>query len=93
MPEKSRLTRLAEQRQLLLLEAELHRNLITLEAEKWRTALSELSATRTRVTHSPWMLAGGAVAGLVTWRYWRNLKRWAPAALSAWRWVRSMTRR
>lgn len=93
MSEKSRLTELAEHRKLLLLEADLHRSVLTLELEKLRTALSELSAARQRVTHSPWVVAGGAVAGLMTLRYWRKFKQWAPVAVSTFRWIKSLKQR
>jgi hypothetical protein len=86
---KGQLNELAEHKRLLLLEADLHRNLIGLECEKLRAQLAPLNEMRERVVaSSPWLVAGSAVAGLLAMRHWRKLIRWAPLAMSAVRWLK-----
>ena len=82
---------LAERRRLLVMEADLHRSLISLERESLRARIADLHAARERASsNSPWLIAGGAVAGLLAMRHWRKLAGWIPAALTALRWVQSM---
>lgn len=84
-----RLNELAERKRLLLLEAELHRGLISLECESLQGRLAGLLATRERVaSQHPLLIAGGTVAGLLALRHWRKLARWMPAALTTLRWFR-----
>ena len=88
---KQQLNDLAERRRLLVMEADLHRSLIVLERESLRARIADLQAARERVSsNSPWLIAGGAVAGLLAMRHWRKLAGWIPAALTALRWVQSM---
>jgi hypothetical protein len=82
---------LAERRRLLVMEADLHRNLISLERESLHARIAALREARERVTSSkPLLLAGSAVAGLVAMRHWRKLARWIPAALTALRVAQSL---
>jgi hypothetical protein len=83
-----RLNDLTERKWLIVLESDLHRSLVELECANLR---ARLDSTRARIwSGSPWLLAGGAVAGLVAARHWRGLARWAPTALAAWRWVQGL---
>lgn len=85
---------LAERRRLLVMEADLHRSLIGLERERLRERLASLRAVQEKVSsHSPWLVAGSAVAGVIAMRHWRKLARWLPAALTAMRWVRLLKRK
>jgi hypothetical protein len=88
---QTRMNALAERRQLLLLEAELHRSLIALECETLRARLAGLRSARAHLAAGgPWLVAGGAVAGFLAIRHWRKLAGWIPAALTAFRWVESL---
>lgn len=88
---KEKLIELAERRRLLVLEADLHRNLIALESEGLRARVLELQAMRERVAAGgPWLVAGSAVAGLLAVRHWRKWLRWVPTAFTALRWVQSL---
>ena len=90
---KQQLKDLAERRRLLLLEADLHRSVIGLECENIRKRLAGLNVARERMkAGGPWMVAGGAVASVFALRHWRRLLQWAPAALTALRWVKSLKR-
>jgi hypothetical protein len=82
---------LAERRRLLMMEADLHRSLIGLERESLRARIADLQAARERASsNSPWLIAGGAVAGLLALRHWRKLASWIPAALTALRVAQSL---
>ncbi len=83
-----RLNDLTERKRLIVLEADLHRSLVKLECANLRARLD--SACAGIRSGSPWLLVGGAVAGLVAARHWRGLARWAPTALAAWRWVQGL---
>ena len=93
MPEKSKLSELTERRKLLLIEADLHRNLIMMEVENLRAHVADLESARQRVTSNPWMLAGGTIAGVFAFRHLRQLARWAPVAITAFQWFKSATKR
>ena len=91
---KQQMIELAERRRLLVMEADLHRSLIVLERESLRVRLAGLQEAREKVaSHSPLLIAGGAVAGLLAMRHWRKLARWLPAALTALRWAQSLKSR
>jgi len=83
-----KLNALAERKRLIVLESDLHRSLVELECAQLRARLD--SARAGIRLGGPWLLAGGAVAGLVAARHWRGLARWAPRALAAWRWVQRL---
>lgn len=91
---KQELKDLAERRRLLLLESDLHRSIIQLECENIRKRLTALNATRERMkSGGPWVVAGGAVASVFALRHWRKVLKWAPTALTAMRWVKSLRSR
>ena len=88
---EKRMNDLAERRRLLVMEAELHRGIIMTEADSIRSKLEMLAQARGKVYASkPWLAAGGVAAGLLAMRHWRKVVRWAPAALTAFRWVRKL---
>lgn len=88
---KQQLNELAERRRWLVMEADLHRSLLDLEREHLCARFAELRAARERVAAgSLFLVAGGAVAGLLAVRHWRKLADWIPAALTALRWVQSL---
>lgn len=85
------LKKLAERKQLLLLEVELHRSIIGLECENLRARLVPLNEARESIaTGGPWLAAGSAIAGLLAVRHWRKVIRWAPLAVSALRWLKKI---
>lgn len=89
-PERE-ITTLAERKRLLLLESQLHRNLIALECQGLRARLDTLDNLRARLSRlNPWLLAGAGTAGLLAAGRWRSLLRWLPAALAAWRWLQRL---
>lgn len=85
---QQQMNELAERRKLLLLEADLHRSVIGLERARLRARLASLNKARERVSAGgPWLVVGGAVAGLLAVRNWRKFVSWIPAALTALRWA------
>ncbi len=77
---------LARRKQLLLVEAGVHRAILQWHGVRWsaRTAqLRELAAVG-----KPWLLLASGIAGLLIARNWRRLGQLLPAALSAWRTIR-----
>lgn len=94
MSARKSLNELAERRRMLVLESDLHRNLIALDCQNLRARLTGWSAARERMkAGGPWLAAGGAVAGVLAIRHWRKLARWIPTALIAVRWVKSFANR
>jgi len=82
---------LAERRRLLVMESDLHRNLIGLERESLRARLAGFQSAREKVvSNRPLLIAGSAAAGLLAMRHWRKLARWIPAALTVLRLVQSL---
>jgi hypothetical protein len=83
-----RLNGLTECKRLIVLEAGLHRGLIELECASLRV---RLESARTSIrAGSPWLIGGGAVAGLLAARHGRGLAHWVPTALAVWRWVKRL---
>jgi len=83
-----RLNDLAERKRLIVLEAGLHRSLVELECASLHVRLN--SAGTSIRAGSLWLIAGGAVAGLLATRPGGGLAHWVPTALSAWRWVQRL---
>ncbi len=91
---KQQMNALAERRRLLAKESELHRTLIRLECKSLQKRFAGINAARERVKlGGPWLATGGTIAGLLAVRHWRKLARWAPAALTALRWVKALRSR
>ena len=77
------LNALRQRKQLLVLEADLQRQLVVLEYQQWQ---QRLSASQEKLHASRWWLAGGAL--VIGWLFTRklpSLARWLPLALPAWR--------
>ena len=88
---QQKLNNLSACRRLLVLEADLHRNVIASETKSLRDRLACLPIGRERfATNSPLFLAGGVVAGFLALRHWRKCARWMPTVLQAWRWAKSL---
>lgn len=87
MAAQQRLSDLAERKRLLVLEADLHRALLRAEAVRVRTRLTWLNRGGGNLRLRPWLLAGGALAGLVAARHAPTALKWLPTALAAWRWL------
>jgi len=90
---RRQLNQLAERKRLLAMEAELHRSLIGLGREELGSRLAGVQAMREQVfAKKPLLLVGAGLAGLLAMRDWRKVVRWAPAVLTAWRWMRALRR-
>jgi hypothetical protein len=88
MAEANGMTELAERKRALLQEAELHRQVLTLEALNLEART--LVARETMVRHKWWLLGGGALAaGVLLARRPRRLLDFLPTILSALRSFRS----
>jgi hypothetical protein len=93
MSSQERLNDLADRKRLLIAQADLHRALIQAECVNARVRLDWLDAAREKLRGGPWLLAGGAVGGMLAARHWRTALKWVPAALAAWRWLRRLKSR
>lgn len=89
----SELEKLEETKRLLVVQAELQRSRLCLEAAGWSARLQELQTVQRSFTaYRGLLLAGAAVAGLIAARRGGSLLRWIPAALGVWRSVRGWLR-
>jgi len=86
-----RLAEIERQQDELLLQSDLHRQMLALEAASWalRFALVD-SASQTVSGDRWWLLPVAAIGGVLAMRKWRSLVKWAPAALSVWKWARTL---
>ncbi|MBI5384512.1 MAG: hypothetical protein HZA90_07460 [Verrucomicrobia bacterium] len=83
---------LDQAKRLVVLQADLHRHLLQLEAVALRERLAGLGAARaTLKSPRPLLVAAGVVAGLLALRKGRALARWMRTAFTAWRWLRRFT--
>ena len=86
---RRRLSELAEAKRLVVLQADLHRNLLRLETDTLRERLAGLTGTRDKLwSGRPVWVAGAVLAGVLAVSRWRALLRWAPAVVTAYRWFR-----
>ena len=77
---------LAERKRLLILESELHRSIILVEAEGIKSRLQFITQLRQQVSpRNPWFVGGSALAGLLAVRHWRKTIRWLPQAFAVWK--------
>ena len=75
-----RLSNLRARKQLILAEADLHRQLLTLERLRWEQRGAKVQQL---VAGKRWFLLGGAlVIGVVLARRWNGLARWLPTAIA-----------
>jgi len=86
---ETELEQLEETKQLLVAQADLHRNLLCMEAARWGEKLDHLQAVQQSFTsYRGIILAVTAGAGLLAAKRGRSLFRWVPVALGLWRSVR-----
>lgn len=77
---------LIQRKHLLVLQADMHRQMLTLERQHLRQGVGE---ARDRLQTGRWWLIGGGL--LVGWLFTRKLPgftRWLPLAMPAWRLAR-----
>ena len=92
MSEKGRLTELEEARRNLVLEAELRRSELRLEAAELHQRLLRLRTARFAIPMMrPLLALGAVVAGAVAARHPKKLVGWLPSALNLLRWFRRHT--
>jgi len=84
---------LAERKRLLVVEAELHRNVITLECDQIQDRVSSLLNVRKQLAANPWVVGGTTLAGLIAARHWRQTIRWVPQVFTLWRLFRKRSDR
>jgi len=74
---------LATRKRLLVAQADLHRQLVTLESSRMRGRWDRASSF---VNQNCWWLIGGAaLVGVLGVRHWRGLTQWLPTLVSIWR--------
>jgi hypothetical protein len=90
---------LAERKRLLTIEADLHRNLISVECARMRDRVKSLTSLGTLPKYlsflaptNPWVIGGTAIAGALAARNWGKAIKWLPAAFSLWRLLRKPAR-
>lgn len=76
----TRLNALAARKQLLVAQADLHRQLLSMEVTRLGNARLGPDGVVTR--HRWWLVGGAVVVGTVLTRYWRGVAQWLPPALS-----------
>jgi len=86
-----RLAEIERQQEVLQVQSDLHRQMLALEAASWAQRFAWVdSASQTVAGARWWLLPVAAVGGVFAVRKWRSLVKWAPAALSVWKWARSL---
>ena len=90
MSSSARVNRLAERKQLLMLQADLHRQLIGMERIRWHTRFD--SAHEQFHSQRWWVIGAVAGAGLLLARHLGGLTRWLPMAYTAARVAKSWRR-
>lgn len=90
MPAAVRLSELRQRKQLLLLQADLHRQLLDLERRQLHTQLR--AATGRFHAQRWWVIGGTAALGLALSRFGAGgaLTRWLPLAATAWKVVQGL---
>jgi len=78
---------LATRKQLLIAQADLHRQLLALE-------LTQLNARREAAAsfvdqNRWWVIGGAALVGVLGVRHWRGLAQWVPTLVTTWRALKS----
>lgn len=75
-----RLSDLRARKELILAEADLHRQLLTLESLRWQRRGAE--AQQFVAGKRWWVLGGALVVGVLLARRWNGLAQWLPAAIA-----------
>jgi len=79
-------TRLAERKRLLVLQADMHRTLLCAVCVDARARLSWLNEVRRKARSAwPWLASGATAMGLLAAGQWRKPAKWISVALAAWR--------
>lgn len=74
---------LATRKRLLVAQANLHRELLSLERARLGTRLETAGSF---LDQNRWWLIGGAVVvGVLSVRHWRGLAQWLPTLVTTWR--------
>ena len=86
-----RLAEIEQQQEALVLQSDLHRQMLALETAAWAQRFAWVDAARQNVTGARWwLLPVAAIGGLFAARKWRTLIKWVPTGLSIWKWVRTL---
>jgi|PlaIllAssembly_1097288.scaffolds.fasta_scaffold397841_2 hypothetical protein len=86
-----RLAEIERQQEELLLQSDLHRQMLALEAASWAQRFAWVdSASQTFSGARWWLLPVAAIGGIFAVRKWRTLVKWVPAALSVWKWAQRL---
>jgi hypothetical protein len=88
-----KLAEIERQQDELVAQSDQYRLALGQEAQAWAQRVSWLVSAREAVSGARWwFLPVAALGGVFAARKWRALVKWAPAALSVWRWVRALRR-
>lgn len=88
---EKRLREIEAAQQLLVLESDVHRQVIGLEVVTLRNRFAWLGSAGQFLPRSGnWLVPGAVIAGLLAARGWRSIGRWLPVALPLFRILRTM---
>ena len=91
MPGNGELIELEERKRLLVLQADVHRAALRAELAGVRARLNWVAEARDKMgAAGPWLALGAGVVGVLAARRWRNVLRWIPTGLAAWRWIQKL---
>lgn len=80
----------AQQKRLILLRADMHRQMLTLEGRHLQQGVGD---ARNRLAAGRWwLIGGGLVVGWLFTRKLPSLARWLPVMMPAWRLARGLLR-
>jgi hypothetical protein len=86
-----RLAKIERQQEELVLQSDLHRRVLALEAVNWAQRFAWVDSARQSVSGARWwLLPVAAIGGVFAVRKWRALIKWVPTGLSIWKWVRTL---
>lgn len=86
-----RLAKIERQQEDLVLQSDLHRQMLALEAANWAQRFAWVDSARQSVSGTRWwLLPVAAIGGVFAVRKWRTLIKWVPTGLSIWKWVRTL---
>ncbi len=84
-----RLKELENTERLLIMQADVHRNLLRLESAALRDRLKRSVLGQGWLGSNPWLALGALAGGFLAFRRWRDSARWVPVVVTVWRWVRA----
>jgi hypothetical protein len=86
-----RIAEIERRQEDLVLQADIHRQMLVLEATGWAQRFAWVNSTRQAVSGARWwLLPVAAIGGVLAVRKWRTLIKWLPTALSVWKWTRTL---